>query len=130
VGDGEKVEAVDRSRSSSGRLTGGAAWKAHATLAVGLALCIGAFWLEIGRALQGNSLSWAYVFEWPLLGCFAIYMWWKVIHPVAPGEEQSARKKQPQIAPEFDGMLAAWQTHQEELAQSREAPPSSETNKP
>jgi hypothetical protein len=40
------------------------------------ALCI---W-QVHRALGGNQLSWAYVFEWPFFGGYAIYMWWRFIH--------------------------------------------------
>ena len=97
--------------------------KAHATLVIGLALCIAAFVFEIGRALGGNSLSWAYVFEWPLLGGFAVYMWWKVIHPEDLTKKDKLARTTQQIAPEFDGMLAAWRAHQEQLNQSREATP-------
>jgi hypothetical protein len=45
-----------------------------------LALCL---W-QISRALGGNSLSWAYVFEWPLFAAYAIYMWWRFVHEAAP----------------------------------------------
>jgi DNA-binding transcriptional regulator of glucitol operon len=41
-----------------------------------LALC----WWQISRALGGNTLSWAYVFEWPLFACYAVYMWWRFVH--------------------------------------------------
>lgn len=101
------------------RLTGGAAVRAHVTLGVGLAFCVVAFWFELDRALGGNSLSWAYVFEWPLLGAFAVYMWWKVVYPGSPG--LTRRRRPAAIAPEFEGMLAAWQEHQRELQQSRES---------
>jgi hypothetical protein len=40
------------------------------------ALCI---W-QVHRALSGNTLSWAYVFEWPFFGGYAIYMWWRFVH--------------------------------------------------
>lgn len=30
---------------------------------------------QVSRALSGNTLSWAYVFEWPLFAGYAIYMW-------------------------------------------------------
>lgn len=95
------------------------AWKSHVTLAVGLALCALAFWFELGRALRGNSLSWAYVFEWPLLGAFAVYMWWRVNHP-----EAHTRRvvRPPVVAPEFEGMLAAWQEHQRDLLAAHEHP--------
>jgi DNA-binding transcriptional regulator of glucitol operon len=46
------------------------------------ALC---FW-QLSRALGGNSLSWAYVFEWPLFAAYAVYMWWRFVHePAAEG---------------------------------------------
>ena len=41
-----------------------------------LALCL---W-QISRALGGNTLSWAYVFEWPLFAAYAVYMWWRLVH--------------------------------------------------
>jgi hypothetical protein len=44
------------------------------------ALCV---W-QVHRALGGNDLSWAYVFEWPFFAGYAIYMWWRFIHEVAP----------------------------------------------
>lgn len=66
--------------TGGGRLHGGPAVRLHLTLAAGLALCIGAFVFEVGRALGGNSLSWAYVFEWPIFAVFAVYMWWNLLH--------------------------------------------------
>ena len=45
-----------------------------------LALCL---W-QVSRALSGNSLSWAYVFEWPLFAAYAVYMWWRFVHEAAP----------------------------------------------
>jgi DNA-binding transcriptional regulator of glucitol operon len=41
-----------------------------------MALCL---W-QLSRALGGNELSWAYVFEWPLFAAYAIYMWWRFVH--------------------------------------------------
>ena len=32
------------------------------------------------RAWTGNTLSWAYVFEWPLFAAYAVYMWWRLLH--------------------------------------------------
>jgi len=105
-GGGAKIENVSR-------LKGADAFKTHLTLTVGLALCAGAFWFELGRAVRGNGLSWAYVFEWPLLGLFAIYMWWKLLHPGTVNKRR--HRARPPIAPEYEGMLAAWQDHQREL---------------
>jgi hypothetical protein len=44
------------------------------------ALCI---W-QVHRALGGNELSWAYVFEWPFFAGYAIYMWWRFVHEPPP----------------------------------------------
>ena len=51
-----------------------------------LALCL---W-QISRALGGNSLSWAYVFEWPFFAGYAVYMWWRFVHE-APLDATPAR---------------------------------------
>ena len=118
MSDGDDVTTVDRVDARK-RLTGAEAVRAHITLTLGLALCVAAFWFELSRAIGGNSLSWAYVFEWPLLGIFAVYMWWKVIHPeIVNGTATSSDESK--IAPEFNEMLAAWKAHQEELSQSRD----------
>ncbi len=46
-----------------------------------MALC---FW-QLSRALDGNTLSWAYVFEWPLFAGYAVYMWWRRVHEAPEG---------------------------------------------
>ena len=61
-------------------LTGWEAGKVHITLVLVLALCLSAFWFEVRRALGGNELSWAYVFEWPIFAVFGVYMWWTTLH--------------------------------------------------
>jgi hypothetical protein len=68
-----------RSAVQPTRLTGSDALRLHLTLAGGLAICIGAFVIELLRALGGHSFSWMYVFEWPLFAGFAIYMWWNLL---------------------------------------------------
>ena len=42
-------------------------------------ICLPAFVFETYRAVSGNTLSWAYVFEWPLLGGYAVYVWRKLL---------------------------------------------------
>lgn len=64
-------------------------------LFVAESICISAFVVEFSRALSGNTLSWAYVVEWPVLGAYAIYMWRKLLKddgapptfPAAPIDE-------------------------------------------
>ena len=72
-------EGERRSPVQPTRLRGSDATRLHLTLAGGLALCIGAFIIELLRALGGHAFSWMYVFEWPLFAGFAIYMWWNLL---------------------------------------------------
>lgn len=43
---------------------------------------------QLGRALGGNTLSWAYTFEWPLFAAYAIYVWWSLVHDSVNGRSQ------------------------------------------
>lgn len=117
MSDAEKLPVAQPAKGKS-PLVGAAAMKTHFTLLVGLALCIAAFWFELGRAEGGNELSWAYVFEWPLLAIFAVYMWWKLLHPGFTFRR--ARERKP-IAPEYEGMLHAWQDEVRKLEVTRQA---------
>lgn len=51
----------------------------HCGLLLAEIICIPAFIFELSRAMGGNTLSWAYVFEWPILGTYAIYVWHKLL---------------------------------------------------
>jgi hypothetical protein len=60
----------------------------HLGLAAAFAICASGFTIELLRALGGNALSWAYVFEWPLFLGYAIYMWRRLVtdeHRAASG---------------------------------------------
>ena len=54
--------------------------KLHAVILVVVPACMALCVWQIYRAIDGNSLSWAYVFEWPLFAGYAIYMWWRFVH--------------------------------------------------
>lgn len=99
---------------NSTRLTGSEAVKLHLTLVGVLVLCTGAFLFEVKRALGGNDLSWAYVFEWPMFAVFACYMWWGLLHQKKGKGRADSKPKV--VAPEHVEMLKAWQQHQRELA--------------
>jgi len=105
----------ERPTARPARLSGVDAAKVHVTLAVGLAVCAVAFWFEIRRALGGNGLSWAYVFEWPLFAVFSVYMWWTVLHGGSATRRRRPANPGPAVDPRYAGMLDAWQAHQREL---------------
>jgi hypothetical protein len=86
-----------------------------------MALCV---W-QIDRAVSGNSLSWAYVFEWPLFAGYAVYMWWRFVHEgpdSAPVPDATAGRPTPapqESAPreDDDAELAAYNAYLAQLAE-------------
>jgi hypothetical protein len=80
----------------------------HFGLVLAELICLSAFVVELQRALGGNELSWAYVFEWPLFGAYAIYMWRKLLN------EQSTRQRDGDAAESNeseDPQLLAWNAY-------------------
>jgi len=69
-------------------------------------ICIAAFVIEMKRALSGNTLSWAYVFEWPILGLYAVYMWHKLLQ-----DERGEGSHRPAVFDELDPELDAWNAY-------------------
>jgi hypothetical protein len=82
-------------------------------------ICLPAFIFEILRALGGNTLSWAYVFEWPLLGGYAVYMWHKLRQDV-----RGQGPHRPVVFDEVDPELDAWNAYLASVHESdRRSPP-------
>ncbi len=52
----------------------------HVTLLIVLPVFAWLTWWQLSRALDGNTLSWAYTFEWPLFAGYAVYVWWQLVH--------------------------------------------------
>jgi len=72
----------------------------HLTAAVVVPGCIVLCWWQVSRALSGNTLSWAYVFEWPIFAGYGVFMWWRLIHDQpaedrSPGQEHGSGEAQP-----------------------------------
>lgn len=63
-----------------GRYFTGRCIRMHMTLLVLLPAFGVLTWWQLNRAESGNTLSWAYTFEWPLFAGYACYMWWHLIH--------------------------------------------------
>jgi hypothetical protein len=88
-------------------------FRIHLGLFLAELICIPAFIIEIFRALGGNDLSWAYVFEWPLLGGYAVYMWHKMLQDERRYRgERSEVKVSKATGPEKDDpRLAEWNAY-------------------
>jgi hypothetical protein len=59
---------------------------------------VGMCWLgdwQLRRALAGNTLSWAYTFEWPIFAIFGVVFWVKTVrdelHPAPDSGRQSTQ---------------------------------------
>ena len=102
--------------------------------AVALTVCVAVLvpgflalgWWQLSRALSGNSLSWAYTFEWPLFAGYLVWVWWRLLHedraagPESGGEAPDAAGA-PEDAPDDeveDEELAAYNRYLAALEQS------------
>jgi hypothetical protein len=88
----------------------------HAGLVAAVALCASAFVIEVLRAIGGNTLSWAYVFEWPLLLAYAIYMWQRLVRDERTGGEASSPPPRDDVAEDAaDAEREAWNAYLAQL---------------
>ena len=74
----------------------------HGAALLIVSACLAAFWWQLHRALQGNDLSWAYCFEWPIFSVLAVVGWWQLIHdtdPRAPAGSQPRELPEPLSQP-------------------------------
>ena len=61
------------------------ALRLHLVILIVVPACLALCAWQVARAVGGNSLSWAYVFEWPIFAGYAVYMWWRFVHEAAEG---------------------------------------------
>jgi hypothetical protein len=90
----------------------------HAALAVLVPGCAALCDWQVHRALSGNELSWAYVFEWPFFAAYGVYVWWRLVHeqlaPAPPAEAGPVAGPGPAETRE-DEELAAYNRYLAEL---------------
>lgn len=80
-----------------------------------MAFCLLARW-QVHRALSGNTLSWAYAFEWPFFAGYAVYMWWKLLHDGPEGAEGRSPRARPAPSAEEEMQRAAYNRYLARLA--------------
>ena len=89
----------------------------HAGLVFAEVVCVSAFTLEINRALSGNTLSWAYVVEWPVFAAYAFYLWRRLLRderaPVATTDDAPNETNEPD-----DPALVAYNTYLRDVHQT------------
>ena len=92
AGRSDQPPTAERSAPTDWRRTWLTPWAIamHVTLLVVVPTFAGLFWWQVQRVRQGNTLSWAYVFEWPFFAVYAVYMWWKLVHDQAGDADANA----------------------------------------
>jgi len=65
----------------------------HAVLLLWIVSCALAAWWQVGRAVQGNSLSFLYAIEWPVFAILGVLGWYALLNlEKVPEEEVEARR--------------------------------------
>ncbi len=116
-------------------------WTLHIPLVLVTVLCIFATVNQYTRAMEGVGRSWFYMFQWPIIGVFAIIVWnryrkhgnltkWFTRHYQERAArftaEAEAREQAERAKWEQDPDAQAWQAYQRQLRQGgTEVPDSS-----
>ena len=107
------------------RVWSGRALALHAGLALVLPVCAYASWWQVTRALSGNTLSWAYVFEWPAFAALSVWLWWVLLTGPRPAITPApARTPAPAVTsgPVPPAAVGGGRARRAALLESRRAP--------
>ncbi len=99
----------------------------HFVLLVWLAICASAAWWQVGRAIQGNTLSFMYSIEWPVFGVLGVLGWYALLNMEkvtehdqrerrAYEETMRTQARERRAEQSEDPTLAAYNDHLAELA--------------
>ena len=70
----------------------------HVALVIWIAMCAYAAWWQVGRAAEGNSLSYFYAIEWPVFAIFGVLGWYALLNMEKVTEEEE------EVRREFEAM--------------------------
>ena len=65
----------------------------HIALVAWVVICALAAWWQVGRAVQGNSLSFLYSVEWPVIGVLGILGWYSMLNMEKTTEEKEVERR-------------------------------------
>jgi len=103
-------------------------WQLDIPLVFGLSLCTILTIVEARRAGEGFWRAWVYTFEWPIIGAFIIWIWWRYKHEgqLTKGMVRRWRQRVDRYEREArdadasdDPGLAAWRQQVAELERER-----------
>lgn len=100
----------------------------HFALICWITLCLVAAWWQVGRAVQGNALSYLYSIEWPVIALLGVLAWFSMLNMEKTSEEKerarrgyeekmraAAQAARASAVVEEDPVLAAYNDHLAEL---------------
>ncbi|MFI5036280.1 MAG: hypothetical protein ACHQFZ_08780 [Acidimicrobiales bacterium] len=65
----------------------------HVALLLWFAMCAAAAWWQVGRAVQGNALSFMYAIEWPVFGVLGVIGWYAMLNAeTVTADKEAARR--------------------------------------
>jgi DNA-binding transcriptional regulator of glucitol operon len=101
----------------------------HVLVVAWVAGCAAAAYWQVGRAVEGNALSYAYAVEWPAFAVLGVLGWWGLVHADKIDDERREERRafeermrtEAQIARRLedeteDADLAAYNDHLDQLA--------------
>jgi len=101
----------------------------HLALVIWICVCATAAWWQVGRAMDGSSLSYFYAIEWPVFGIFGVLGWYALLNldRVTAHQEQERRDYEERMRAEAlaartnsveaeDPVLAAYNDHLANIA--------------
>ena len=101
----------------------------HLAVVLWIAMCLTAAWWQVGRAIDGSSLSYLYAIEWPAFAVLGVLGWFALlnIEKVTEYQEKARREYEERMRAEAqsarvsddesdDPALAAYNDHLVDLA--------------
>jgi hypothetical protein len=78
----------------------------HIALILWVLICALAAWWQVGRAIQGNSLSFLYSIEWPVIGVLGILAWYSMLNMEKVSEHKEKARREYEEKMRADALAA------------------------
>ena len=86
----------------------------HIALITWVVVCALAAWWQVGRAVQGNSLSFLYSVEWPVIGVLGILGWYSMLNMEKTTEEKESERRAYEEKMRADALAARARAQEED----------------
>lgn len=93
-------------------------WQLDIPLVIALILCTTFTIIEVQRASEGVWRAWVYMVEWPLIGAFCIWIWYRFKRESGGGFVRQWKARAARFAQDRDQedpQLKAWRDYQRQV---------------